>query len=409
MSGRRRIPVRVTKDAARQIRSGHPWVFDRSITSIGLDDDSRAGDLAVVFDSDRSFMAVGLYDPHSPIRVKLVHHGKPATIDRSFWTTRIGASVERRAPLASDPGTTAYRLVHGENDGLPGVVVDLYDDTAVLKLYSAAWEPHLDDLTAAVAEAIGPRTLVLRWARNADRELRGDADSGGATGPVALMGDLSSGPVRYRENGLWFDADVVHGQKTGAFLDQRENRDLVRRLAGGRRVLDVYSSAGGFSVHAAAGGATVVHSVDLSPWATEAAVRNMAANGSIGAVARCRHSTTTGDAVEEMAALAARGQRFDLVVVDPPSFASRASQVQGALRAYGRLTEAAVHLLEPGGTLVQASCSSRVGADVFIEQVERSARGAGRTLRSVRHTGQPLDHPVGFPEGAYLKAVVATV
>lgn len=407
-SSRRRIPVRVTKDAERHIRSGHPWVFDRSITSLGTDADSRAGDLAVVFDAKREFLAVGLYDPSSPMRVKVVHHGRPTTVDRAFWEERIRASIDRRAELASDPGTDAYRLVHGENDGLPGLVLDRYGDTLVMKLYSAAWAPHLDDLTTAIVAAADPRTLVLRWGRNAGREL-GEDPTAPSTEPVALVGDLPDGPLTFRENGLRFEADVVRGQKTGAFLDQRENRDLVRRLADGRRVLDVFCSAGGFSVHAAAGGAASVHSVDLSSFATDAALRNMAANRSIRQVARCHHTVSTGDAMDTMATLEATGRRFDLVIVDPPSFASRASQVPGALNAYARLTEQAVVLLEPGGTLLQASCSSRVDADRFAERVEAGARAAGRPLHSSRRTGQPLDHPVGFPEGAYLKAVVATV
>jgi 23S rRNA (cytosine1962-C5)-methyltransferase len=224
---------------------------------------------------------------------------------------------------------------------------------------------------------------------------------------VALVGELPDAPVPFREAGLSFEADVVRGQKTGHFLDQRENRIRVGELAGGRRVLDVFACTGGFSVHAAAGGATEVVSVDQSAPALATARRNMALNPVVAA--GTDHEIVVGDAFAVMSELAVARRRFDVVVVDPPSFASRRDQVPAARRAYARLTGLAVALLEPGGTLVQASCSSRVSADDFYATVERAARAAGRPLRITARTGHPLDHPIGFPEGAYLKALFADV
>lgn len=396
----RRVAVRVTNDAVRQVRGGHPWVFDRSVTSVSHD--GVPGDLAVVFDAKRRFVAVGLYDPASPTRVRVLHHGEPATIDDAWWRQRIGTSIERRAPLAAAGDTTGYRLVHGENDGLPGLVVDRYDATLVVKAYSAAWLPHVTPVAAALVDACRPERILLRLGRAA-------AAAAPEHDRIALAGDVPTEPVPFLELGLSFEADVVRGQKTGHFLDQRDNRARVGRLSSGRRVLDVFACTGGFSVHAAAGGASEVMSVDQSQDALDTARRNMARNAERPAVAACRHETVAGDAFEVMAELVARRRRFDVVVVDPPSFASRRASVPAALHAYGRLTGLAVRLVEPGGVLVQASCSSRVAADDFEAAVERGARAAGRRLDITERTGHPLDHPIGFPQGAYLKAIFATV
>jgi 23S rRNA (cytosine1962-C5)-methyltransferase len=216
-------------------------------------------------------------------------------------------------------------------------------------------------------------------------------------------------PVVFLENGLRFEADVVRGQKTGFFLDQRDNRDRVRSRAAGRTLLDVFCASGGFSVAAAAGGATRVHSVDVSRGAVDAARRNMALNADRPHVAACHHDATVGDAAEVMAGLVATGERYGIVVVDPPSMASRAAQVDGALRAYARLCDLALDLVEPGGTLVQASCSSRVSSDQLIQVVRDVAAGRGVELERVTVTGHAADHPISFPEGEYLSAVFAKV
>jgi 23S rRNA (cytosine1962-C5)-methyltransferase len=388
--------VRVTPDAARQVRGGHPWLFDASVRSVGSPD-GASGDLAVVFDERRRFVAVGLYDPASPIRVRVLHHGEPATIDEAWWAERVGTAFAHRAPLVSDPRTNAYRLVHGENDGLPGLVVDRYADTLVVKAYTAAWLPHVEAVVGALEPLVAPSQVVLRLGRGAAR-------SAPSFDRVALRGELPTEPLLFREAGLTFEADVVHGQKTGHFLDQRDNRVRVGSLSRGRSVLDVFACTGGFSAHAAAGRAVEVLSVDQSAPALATARRNVARNATA-----VRHTTDGGAAFAVMSDLARRRRRFDVVVVDPPSFASRRSQVPAAIRAYGRLASLAVRLVAPGGTLVQASCSGRVTAEELTVAVERAAASARRPLRITAVTGHPLDHPIGFPEGAYLKAVFATV
>ena len=399
---RKRIAVRVTRDALRQIRGGHPWVFDGSITSISHN--GAAGDLAVIFDDRRKFAAIGLWDPDSPIRIKILHAGHPIAIDIDFWTQLVTAAVDLRKPLIESPTTNGIRLIHGENDGLPGLVLDQYDDVAVLKLYTSAWFPHLHHLTSVIADLISPASLVMRTSRNIAKLIPDDLAQG-----TALIGPLPHEPTMFVENDLLFEAHPITGQKTGHFLDQRDNRQMVRELSDGARVLDVFSCTGGFSVHAAAGGAATVHSIDLSPSAVEASTRNFAHNRHNTAVASCRHTTTVGDAFEAMDTLAAAGERFDMVIVDPPSFAQRQANVAAALHAYSRLTLLALDLISDNGLLVQASCSSRVTADDFHHNIDDTATRANVQLVDVARTDHCLDHPIGFSQGAYLKARFARV
>jgi 23S rRNA (cytosine1962-C5)-methyltransferase len=400
----RRVAVRATPDAIRHLRRGDPWLFDGSITSSGASSEASAGDLAVVFDAQRHFVAIGLWDPASPIRLKVLHHGEPRPIDESFWRERIATALERRSSLADDPDTTAYRCVHGENDRLPSLVVDRYDRSLVVKLYSAMWFPHLAAVVETLCEALDPERVVLRLARSV-----GKGETFGLGDGETIVGPPPDGPVRFRERGLILEADLVRGHKTGHFLDQRDNRALVRSMALGARVLDVFASTGGFSVAAAAGGARSVDLIDVSGPALRTAERNLAHNRFIAAVRACTVRTSTGDAFVEMERLRRREQRFDLVVVDPPSFAQRLTDVPNALRAYARLTRSAVRLVASGGSLVQSSCSSRVGADEFFTTVYGAAASAGVELSEIRRTGHPLDHPIGFEHGAYLKTLYARV
>jgi 23S rRNA (cytosine1962-C5)-methyltransferase len=401
----RRLAVRATGDAIRQLRAGSPWLYDGSIISVSAE--GAPGDLAVVFDDSRRFVAIGLFDPDSPIRVKVLHTGAPTTIDAEWFRHRLGDAADRRSSLADDGTTTAYRLVHGENDGLPGLVVDRYEDTLVVKIYSAAWFPHLATVVDALVALTSASRIVLRLGRDAgarNTTTLADGDT--------IHGQTPTGPIRFRERGLVMEADVVHGQKTGHFLDQRDNRALVRSMAEGRDVLDVFASTGGFALAAAAGGARSVHLVDLSAPALAAARRNFDLNSRLREVRACAVHVTVGDAFEVLDKLgrsAAAGDRFDVVVLDPPSFAQNQAGVDRALRAYGRLTKLGVALVRPGGMLVQASCSSRVDADTFAHTVFDAARRAGHTLHEVRRTGHAIDHPIGFSQGAYLKAIFARV
>jgi 23S rRNA (cytosine1962-C5)-methyltransferase len=231
----------------------------------------------------------------------------------------------------------------------------------------------------------------------------------GLTEGLALIGEAPTEPVMFRENGLWFEADVINGQKTGYFLDQRDNRALVGSMSAGMRVLDIFAAGGGFGVYAAAGGATRVTCVDQSAPALAAADRNFAHNATLPNVRHCEHDSIAGDAYEVMDRLIQRRKHYDIVVVDPPSFAQRKSNIERALHAYGQLTQRAVQLTRPDGLLVQASCSSRITEEQFFATVRGSAQRADHDLVEVRRTGHAVDHPVTFAQGSYLKALFARV
>jgi 23S rRNA (cytosine1962-C5)-methyltransferase len=397
-----RLALRVSPAAERALRSGHPWLYAGAIRQ--QSHEGRAGDLGVVFDSSRRFVAIGLYDPHSPIRLRVLQHSHPAQVDHDWFAARLAAALALRESLACDPGTTGYRLVHGENDGLPGLVVDRYDETAVLKLYTAAWVPHLPVLLAALLERLSLQRLVLRLSRDVTAQ---PALLYGLQPGQVLAGPPLSGPVIFLENGLRLSADVAAGQKTGFFFDHRDNRSRVERLSKGRRVLNVFAYTGAFSLYAARGGAPAVTSVDLSQPALAAAREQFALNQDDAKVAATAHETLVGDAFQRLQMLAGNGRQFDLVVVDPPTFARRQADVPRALSAYSRLVDQALAVLRPGGVLVMASCTARVTAEQFFTTVHEAARAAGRPLVEIERTGHPLDHPVSFAEGAYLKCLFA--
>ena len=396
----KRIALRISAPAERALRQGHPWVFDQSIT--GQSHTGAPGDLAVIFDGKRRFLAIGLYDPTSPIRVRILQSREPAAINADWFRNKLAIAARVRAPL-EETNTTGYRLVHGENDGLPGLVLDRYADTLVLKLYTPAWISHLKQFCDALAQVSPASYLILRLSRALQKQtdlLHGLSD--GMT--LSLHASRPPSLILFRENGLIFESDPVHGQKTGFFLDQRDNRAQVEKLSEGKSVLNVFAYTGGFSVYAARGGAKEIVSVDISAPALEAAVRNMGYNK-----LTVPHEMIAEDAFEVLARMASQKRFFDVVILDPPMFAQSEKQTAGALSAYRKLTRLGLGVLREGGTLVQASCSSRVDADSFFATIHQSAREAGRKLTEIARTGHALDHPIGFKEGAYLKCLFSKV
>jgi len=401
MTGRR-LAIRLHPRAERAVRRGHPWVFAEGIKQ--QRHEGQGGDLAVLFDRNNRFLAIGLYDPHSPIRVRVLHQSEPETIDGAWFAARMKAAHQLRRALPEEE-TTGFRLVHGEDDGLPGLVVDRYGESLVVKLYTAAWFPYLDDVLASLQELVRPDRVVLRLSRAVEKI---GAPSGDLRDGRILRGRPLSGPVLFQENGLTFEADLVKGQKTGFFLDQRDNRRRVQGYCAGKSVLDVFAYTGGFSIYAARGGALSVTSLEVSESALAAAERNFRHNASLSGVAAARHRTLVGDAFELLPVMRDRGERFDVVILDPPAFAKAQAQVERAVASYARILRVGLQLLSPGGLLAAASCSSRITADRFREVVNRVAHQAGRPLRILQQTGHPLDHPIGFPEGAYLKCIFGT-
>lgn len=392
-----RLRLRVTTTAETILRGGHPWLFADSVREQNRE--GQLGELAVMFDRQDRFLAVGLFDPASPIRVRVLHAGKPTTIDTAWWQARLRQTLARRDHLFDDQ-TTGYRCINGESDGWPGLVIDRYDTTFVLKLYTAAWLPRLDEITNLIQTALTPERLVLRLSRNIQSAAQSQFK---VRDGHLLLGTEPAGAVTFLETGLRFEADVLRGQKTGFFLDQRENRRHVESLARDGAVLNAFSFSGGFSLYAARGGAKSVTDLDLSEHALASAQRNFALNRKLATVAACRHEVVQANAFDWLAAAPTR--QFDLIVLDPPSLAKRETERVGAIAAYRQLNSTGLRWLAPGGTLVAASCSAHVSAEEFFGAVRQIARDSGRRFTELQTTGHAPDHPATFPEAQYLKAV----
>lgn len=391
-----RLRCRLKPAAESAVRRGHPWVFGDSI--IEQNRDGALGELAVIYDRQDRFLAVGLFDPASPLRIRILQAGKPATIDEPWWQSRLEAALSQRAGVL-DAGTTACRLINGESDDWPGLVLDRYENTFVLKLYTAAWRSRLEEMVRIFQARLAPATLVLRLSRNVQ------AAFAEAHYPDAqiLFGTPISAPVIFSESGIRFEADVLSGQKTGFFLDQRENRRHVESLARGADVLNAFSFTGGFSLYAARGGARSVANLDISAHALAGAERNLSLNRTCEPIASCRHEFIQANAFDWLASNAARS--FDLIVLDPPSLAKRESERGGAIRAYGKLVAGALPHLRRTGTLVAASCSAHVSAEEFFSAVTQECRASRRKFSVLRTTRHAVDHPATFPEAEYLKCI----
>lgn len=391
-----RLRLKVTPAAQMHLRAGHPWLYESSVKSQNRP--GEAGELAVVLDRQDRFLAIGLYDPLSPLRLRALHVGSPVTIDEAWWAGHLDTSLARREGLfAAD--TDGYRLINGESDLWPGLVLDRYGSTLALKLYTAAWFPHLKMVLGLLSERFADFTVVLRLSRNI-QPLAAEVNL--HDGQVVL-GSLDSETVVFSESGLKFEADVVRGQKTGFFLDQRENRRKVEALSQGRRVLNAFSFTGGFSLYAARGGATSVLSLDLSQHSLAGAKHNFALNPELVHVG---HQTLQADVFRW---LQEPQDTFGLIVLDPPSLARRESERAAAIAAYGTLAEDAVKLLSKGGILVSASCSAHVSEREFYAAVRGAVQRSGRGSVELETTGHAADHHATFAEAEYLKAIFIQV
>ncbi len=391
-SNAQRLAIKLSKAGERSVRAGHPWIFEKAITKLSKDGD--VGDIAVIYGTkSNKVIGIGLYDPHSPIRIKMLHHNGGCNIDQSWIGKKIATAYDRRIPLLQTD-TNSYRLIFGENDGMPSLIVDVYDEVAVIKLYSLIWKYYMQDILEAVLHHTGVKTVVLRLSRNVQK-LQKDYKDG-----QIIHGVLEDPIVVFREHGILFSAHVIKGHKTGYFLDHRDNRRRIGELSEGKSVLDIFAYAGGFSVHALAGRAKRVISLDISKQALEMAKQNVALND-----LSANHNVMAIDAFEGMQKLQDKGQKFDIVIVDPPSFAKSAADVIGAINSYRRLTKLAVPLVSKGGLLLSASCSSRVDKDTFYNLLVEELDKEDRFYKIVDRTYHDVDHPISFPEGSYLKSV----
>jgi 23S rRNA (cytosine1962-C5)-methyltransferase len=405
------VKLELQKDLARHLRAGHPWVFRRALEKApsGL----AAGAIVDVVEKGR-FVARGFYDPHSHIAVRVLTLDPAEGIGPHFWRRRVARAIALRrayAPFSDSTQTDCARLVHGENDGLPGVVADLYGKFAVLKLYSSGLAPHRGQIVEALRGEVALEGVYGRDEEAPEAEPEPDEgaeaeeDAGKAPRGRVLWGTEPPEQVLVRENGVVLAVDVRAGQKTGFFLDQRENRLALRRYAKGvGNALNCFSYTGGFSLALALHGAAKVTSVDRDGAALLLARKNFELNG----VDPTAHVFVAADVLDDLAARRERSERFDLVVLDPPAYAKTQKAVPAALDGYASLHRSALGVLRPSGILATASCSARVSPEEFLSAIREAAIKARADLTLLEERRQPPDHPVriAFPEGRYLKFFV---
>ena len=378
----------------RSLKRQHPWVFSGAVAKV--QGKPGPGDTIAVWSATGEFLAVAAYSPESQI-VARVWDWRERAIDAAFFGERIAQAAEQRRALVGEAG--AMRLIHGESDGLPGVVADRYGDTVVLQLNSAGAERWRD----AIADALLTVDGVARLWERSDAEVRQMEGLAPVSGP--LRGGRGATTVTINEEGIQYEVDLEHGHKTGFYLDQRDNRQQLRALAGGRDVLDGFCYSGGFALNALAGGARSVTAVDSSAEAIGTARRNAERNK------LAQPEWIEGDVFQWLRRFRDQARAFDLIVLDPPKFAPTAAHTEKASRAYKDINLLAFKLLRPGGLLMTFSCSGGVTGELFQKIVAGAALDAGANAQMVARLTASADHPVAlnFPEGDYLKGLICRV
>lgn len=374
----------------------HPWVFSGAIQSI--EGNPEEGDLVEVYGTNQRFLAVGHYQIGS-IAVRILSF-KPITIDADFWVERIRVAydIRRELGLAGVENNNTYRLIHGEGDNLPGLVIDIYAHTAVMQAHSVGMHHARHEIAEALKTVLGDTLQNIYYKSEATLPFKANLGSedgylyGGEVEDIAI------------ENGLKFCVDWQKGQKTGFFVDQRENRSLLERYAKGHSVLNMFCYTGGFSFYAMRGGANVVHSVDSSAKAISLTNKNVELNFP----GDPRHKAFAEDAFKYLEKM---GNNYDLIILDPPAFAKHKNVLRNALQGYRKLNAIAFEKIKPGGILFTFSCSQVVSKENFRLAVFSAAAQSGRSVRILHQLTQPADHPVNIyhPEGEYLKGLVLYV
>lgn len=374
----------------------HPWIFSGAI--LRSDDNIAEGEIVRVLSSDGTFLAVGHYQIGS-IAVRVLSF-RDIEIDEEFWVSRLQSALEVRISLgiADSPENNTYRLVHGEGDNLPGLIVDYYGKTAVMQAHSVGMHEYRHEVCKALVKVMGDRVENVYY--KSETTLPYKAELGQQNGFIYGGSDEN----KTKENGLLFHVDWLKGQKTGFFVDQRENRSLLEKYAKGKSVLNMFCYTGGFSVYAMRGGARLVHSVDSSAKAIELTNANVELNFA----GDRRHEAFCDDAFKF---LDANDGKYDLIILDPPAFAKHRAALRNALKGYTRLNVKGFERIKPGGILFTFSCSQVVTKDNFRNAVFTAAAQAGRKVRILHQLHQPADHPINIyhPEGEYLKGLVLYV
>lgn len=390
--------VRLKQRKALPLWAGHPWVYSGAVAAIA--GDVRPGDLVQVVDDRGTLIGWGHVSPSGPIAVRVLALGEERPDEVALLQSRLRAAVERRSRVGLPaPDTTAYRLVHGEGDLLPGLVVDRLGEGLVIQLGTAAWARLEDRIVTTLRSLLSPDWVVVQISPDA-ASIEGLA----ARSELVHGDETRATQASILEGGVRIAVDVLGGQKTGFYADQRETRARVAQLAKGRRVLDSFCHSGGFGLHALVrGGASAVTFVDTSPRATALVERGLALNGVTAEVLCADTMSYLKDT--------APAKSFDLMILDPPKLARSRAHLDDALRKYRRLNEAALAALPSGGVLVTCSCSGHVGRDELVRMLSEAAFAARKHAHVLEERGQAPDHPylAACPEGRYLKCVIAQV
>ena len=381
----------------RSLYRRHPWIFEGSVAR--LNGRAKPGDTVDVLDADGRVLARAAWSPKSQIRTRIWSFDSQTIIDDAFFKRRVADAVARRQAMPQLAGQEGMRLIHGESDGLPGVIADRYGDTICLQLTAAGPDKWRKAIVGALVKATG----VARIYERSDSDVRGLEGLEPVTGWV--HGEAPDTALSIDENGVRLGVDVVGGHKTGFYLDQRDNRLLTRDLAAGKAVLNCFCYTGGFSLQALAGGAASTLSIDSSGPALVGARANLAMNPQLDA---SRAEWLEADVFEALRVFRKEGRRFDLIVLDPPKFAPSAAHAERAARAYKDINLLGFRLLNPGGYLMTYSCSGGIGLELFQKIVAGAAVDAGRDARILRRLAAGPDHPIAlhFPEGEYLKGLL---
>jgi len=381
----------------RSLFRRHPWLFESSVQR--LEGRARPGDTVTIHAADGRELARGAYSPSSQIRCRVWTFDPTETVDDAFFKRRVAAAVARRRALPELADQQGLRLIHAESDGLPGVIADQYGDTVVVQLTSAGADKWRKALVGALVQATGCARVYER----SDSEVRGLEGLEPVTGWA--YGSAPEGEISILENGVRLGVDYAGGHKTGFYLDQRDNRALLGRLAAGKSVLNCFCYTGGFSLQALGGGAASVLSIDSSGPALARARANLALNPELPVE---RAEWLEADVFQALREFRKEGRSFDLIVLDPPKFAPSAAHANRAARAYKDINLLGFRLLKPGGLLMTYSCSGGIGLELFQKIVAGAALDAGRNARIVQRLAGAADHPVAldFPEGEYLKGLL---
>ena len=392
------IKIKISKTLESKIRKGYPWIFKYQLQN-DLPDKSNGG-LAVIYDHKNRFLAIGLWEPDSDLCFRVLNLLETVEIDTPFFLKRFQQALLLRKGLEKQ-GTTGYRVLNGENDGFPGLVLDRYDKTWVLKIYAKSWFPYLERMLEIILIEESVDQVVLRLARNTEDPSSHFFDGKILYGPDPIV------PVQFCENGLKFHVDVVNGQKTGFFLDQRENRLQIKKISSGLSVLNVFSYTGGFSIYAVSGGCRSLVEIDSNSIALNSSLKNLKLN--YPNEQNFEYSQIEGDAFQKLHELKLQNRQFDLVILDPPAFARKKKHRPQALEAYSRLAELGVQLVVPGGRLFSASCSAHISAKEFYKAVNYGVEFANKRIQEITKTRHALDHPVKFKELEYLKSLLGWI